>query len=59
MMNYNLNENRSIGIRNVNQRIRLIFGEKYGVAIQSIENMGTAVKITIPALSYKEMRTFV
>ncbi|UUZ81337.1 hypothetical protein LJK88_42770 [Paenibacillus sp. P26] len=36
---------RSIGIENVNKRIKLLYGEPYGVQIESQKNVGT--KITI------------
>lgn len=39
----------SIGINNVNDRIKLLYGDEYGVTIQSELNFGTSVKITIPA----------
>ncbi|TBL78970.1 cache domain-containing sensor histidine kinase [Paenibacillus thalictri] len=39
-----------IGIRNVDERIKLYFGEKYGIAIQSIANLYTTVEITLPAV---------
>lgn len=39
----------SIGINNVNDRIKLLYGNEYGVTIQSELNFGTSVKITIPA----------
>ena len=38
-----------MGIRNVNERIKLYFGEQYGISIQSIPNMYTTVDITLPA----------
>lgn len=38
------------GLNNVNERIKLYFGEKYGVSIDSIWNVGTTVKIKIPIL---------
>ncbi|OAB26538.1 hypothetical protein PMSD_25485 [Paenibacillus macquariensis subsp. defensor] len=38
-----------IGIRNVDDRIRLLFGGDYGVTIQSELGYGTAVKIILPA----------
>ncbi|MBE5981211.1 MAG: sensor histidine kinase [Paenibacillaceae bacterium] len=41
--------NESIGVRNVNQRLKLYFGEQRGLEIQSIINVGTQVTITIPA----------
>ncbi|MDO5423063.1 MAG: sensor histidine kinase [Eubacteriales bacterium] len=49
----------SIGIRNVDQRIRLMFGKSYGLRIRSIEKMGTAVKIVLPAGKKKEMERLV
>ncbi len=39
---------KHIGLRNVNRRIKLIFGEDYGVKISSVENAGTKVRIIIP-----------
>lgn len=37
-----------IGISNVHNRIRLIFGEKYGLSYASTLGMGTAVRIILP-----------
>lgn len=37
-----------IGVRNVNQRIRLLFGGEYGVEVDSEKNVGTKVVIHIP-----------
>ncbi|MUT65202.1 sensor histidine kinase [Paenibacillus sp. NEAU-GSW1] len=42
-----------IGVRNVNDRIKLLFGEEYGVTIASERGEGTKVKIRIPLLSPK------
>ncbi|TVY07883.1 sensor histidine kinase [Paenibacillus cremeus] len=39
-----------IGIRNVDERIKLYFGEKFGVSIQSVPNLYTTIEITIPAM---------
>jgi Predicted signal transduction protein with a C-terminal ATPase domain len=39
-----------IGVRNVNDRIKLLFGEEYGVTITSEIGEGTRVKIRIPLL---------
>ena len=39
---------KCIGIKNVNQRIKLIFGEKYGLNIQSQKGVGTTVELFIP-----------
>jgi two-component system sensor histidine kinase YesM len=37
-----------MGIRNVDERIKLYFGESYGISIQSVPNMLTTIEITIP-----------
>lgn len=37
----------SIGLYNINQRIKLCYGEQYGMAVQSELEKGTAVSITI------------
>lgn len=39
-----------IGIRNVDQRIKLIFGNKYGIAVSSMEGEGTNIKLTMPQI---------
>jgi len=38
----------SIGLQNVNQRIKLMYGNEYGVQIKSMKGFGTAVKIKLP-----------
>lgn len=43
----------SIGIQNVNRRIRLVYGEEYGLTIVQNENQVTVSTITIP---YKEQK---
>ena len=42
-----------IGIHNVDDRIHLIYGQKYGVSIQSNLGNGTRIIITIPAIPYQ------
>ena len=37
------------GIGNVNKRIRLYYGEQYGLSVQSEYNIGTCVTLVIPA----------
>ncbi len=54
-LNISLNEKYSknskhIGIRNVNQRIKLIFGENYGVKVESEIGVGTVVTIIVPSI---------
>ena len=41
-------QGRHIGLKNVHQRIRLHYGENYGVRIQSIFGKGTKVEIFFP-----------
>jgi len=42
-------EGESIGIRNVDKRIKLIYGDGYGVTLTSVEGQGTMVQINLPA----------
>lgn len=42
------------GVRNVHQRIRLTFGEQYGLTILSEPDEGTLVRIRLPALTRAE-----
>lgn len=48
-------ERKSIGVRNVHQRVRLACGEQYGVTIDSSPGRGSSFKITFP-LCRREMR---
>jgi len=41
---------QSIGLHNVNRRIVISFGETYGIEINSSENIGTVVTVTIPII---------
>lgn len=43
-------ERIGIGILNIHKRIRLQFGQEYGVTIASTVNVGTEVEITLPIL---------
>ncbi len=43
-----------IGVKNVNERIRLYFGERYGLAIVSEPDEGTVIRIRLPAEIYRE-----
>ena len=44
-----------IGVKNVNERIRLYFGENYGLSIWSEPDEGTVIHIHLPAQPYTEM----
>ena len=41
------------GLYNVNERIRLNFGEKYGLSIESTYGEGTVVSIILPYVDHK------
>ncbi|QNU68333.1 sensor histidine kinase [Ruminiclostridium herbifermentans] len=41
-------KDKSIGIENVNRRIKLFYGEKYGLKIESKVNIYTKVSVTLP-----------
>lgn len=49
-----LQENEHIGLRNVNQRIKLAFGEQYGLIVRSRLQAGTIVEMTLPAIHHEE-----
>lgn len=46
----NLEGRTGYGLRNVNQRIRLYFGESYGISIESIYDVGTTVSVHLPII---------
>ncbi|KLE15497.1 histidine kinase [Clostridium sp. C8] len=48
ILNKKNNDTDSIGLYNVHKRIKLIYGEEYGINIQSNEGEGTLVKIILP-----------
>ncbi len=43
-------EGGSIGICNVNQRIKLVFGDSYGITVSSREQQGTRIEIRVPQI---------
>ena len=45
-----IKESRHIGVANVNQRLRLCFGEEYGLLVESREGEGTSVTVRIPRI---------
>lgn len=45
-----------IGVKNVNERIRLYFGNEYGLSIESEPDEGTTIRIHLPAVDYREIQ---
>ena len=45
---------KSIGLKNVYDRLRLIYGEGFGLEIESLVDVGTVVTITVPDKEYEE-----
>lgn len=50
-----VNANESIGLKNVNERIKLYFGKEYGLKITSQHQVGTTVKIVVPFIEMKDV----
>ena len=43
-----------VGVINVHSRIKLMFGNEYGLSVESEADEGTKVTIHIPAIPYNE-----
>lgn len=54
-----MTEREGYGIYNVNERIKLYFGKKYGLRFYSEYGKGTEVKILIPAITKEEIGKYV
>ena len=46
-----LSDGNGIGLENINERLKLYYGDEYGLSIESELDAGTAVTITIPHLN--------
>ncbi len=49
----------SIGLYNINRRIKLNYGEEYGLILQSTPGEGTMVRVTFPIIRVEEQEDFV
>jgi len=49
----------SLGLVNVNERIKILYGQQYGVDIYSEENRGTVVMLKLPAKTKEELDAYV
>ena len=52
-----IKEERHIGVSNVNQRLKLYYGEEYGLEIESKEGKGTSITIRIPRIRAVEINS--
>ena len=52
--NHPKESSRSIGLYNINQRIRLCYGSDYGFKIRSKKDCGTLITMMIPAQRYRK-----
>jgi two-component system, sensor histidine kinase YesM len=55
--NFEMNSSGSIGLANINERIKLVYGKECGVDISSINGKGTTVKIKILIKTKKELNS--
>ena len=46
-------ESKGYGARNVNERIKLYYGEQYHLEVESREGQGTKITITFPARQHQ------
>ena len=49
-----LKHGSGVGLVNVDSRLKLYFGEAYGLSIASAVDVGTTVTLKIPAIPYSE-----
>ena len=49
----------TIGLSNVNERLRMVYGRNYGLSIESEAKAGTTVELVIPALKKEDLREYV
>ncbi|QFK71468.1 HAMP domain-containing protein [Pradoshia sp. D12] len=46
---------KSIGLRNIHQRLKLKYGDQFGISLTSIKDQGTTVKLSIPVQEIKHV----
>ena len=51
----NQNDWQSIGLKNVHDRLRFLFGEEYGADITSTPGVGTMIRLTMPRCHRKDI----
>ncbi|MFA9464874.1 MAG: sensor histidine kinase [Velocimicrobium sp.] len=55
--NCSTNANNGYGVKNINFRVKLCYGDKYGIAYKSIVGVGTEVQINIPTMTLEQLET--
>jgi sensor histidine kinase YesM len=50
-------EHHGIGLSNVNERLRVIYGANYQLKLHSIPGQGTSARVEIPEISVAERAT--
>lgn len=53
-MNRGDSSGEHIGVYNTNKRVKLAYGEEYGIRIYSKEGVGTIISVILPVLFYEE-----
>ncbi|NLL77855.1 MAG: histidine kinase [Clostridiales bacterium] len=51
-----ISRNKSIGLYNINQRVKLCYGNNWGIRINSELNVGTTVRLMLPIEKMKKLR---
>ncbi|MNY71094.1 hypothetical protein D3C86_2093590 [compost metagenome] len=46
-------DGHGFGILNVNKRLKMNYGEEYGLTIKSVKTVGTIVEVKIPAIKHE------
>jgi two-component system sensor histidine kinase YesM len=49
-----ITDKHCIGVKNVNDRIKIYFGEQYGITVESEPDEGTTVSIRIPKITEED-----
>ncbi|UOY92235.1 sensor histidine kinase [Ectobacillus sp. JY-23] len=47
-------QKKSIGLRNVNERIQVLYGKMYGLQVYSVKGAGTTVEVKLPCVMGRE-----
>lgn len=53
---YSSSKGSGVGIKNVNDRIKLYFGEQYGLHVESEQEEGTTITIIFPAIVHSQVK---